>query len=401
MSKQIKYKHAKVYSGLTAHASHLCDCFKQYRNGKFIQPNFCVYQSFLDGWDYTPDVGNGKKRGEIFTPRFVVDKMIALSGIIPHKAVYNFEYSGSIEEVERSIRQRTFEPAVGTGNFVATILWHKLEYANFITSSARKDFLSNKSKKNKEQKNKSQLTRYQVYTLEALGSIYINDVDAGNLQAVKNRFLRLNEIDNKFNVDFWIKHVKNGLSNPISKSNLSKCILSSIKESQRNWGYHDNNEGIMNVLYRKHTGLEPPSWLVSSWKYIIDENTKLFDFINLDDHIVSGIILPGYKNVIWNFWRFTYDKNGVNIFKTKVPLYRQILESRLRLINSKIDINLAHRNRSITNKSLNKNQQSPVLSFYRLNEFELKSLIISLNELKFNLSSVHEFEVCERIRVEF
>lgn len=48
-------------------------------------------QVFIDGWDFTPDVGNGKSRGEIFTPRFIVDKMISM-GIIPPSIVYNNNY---------------------------------------------------------------------------------------------------------------------------------------------------------------------------------------------------------------------------------------------------------------------------------------------------------------------
>lgn len=50
-----------------------------------------IYQTFVDGWDFTPDVGNGKSRGEVFTPRFIVDKMIAM-GIIPFDIVYFEDY---------------------------------------------------------------------------------------------------------------------------------------------------------------------------------------------------------------------------------------------------------------------------------------------------------------------
>lgn len=317
---------------LEIHIENLCGCSRE------KNPNFCVYQPFLDGLDFTPDVGNGQKRGEVFTPRFVVDKMVVLSGMLPEKAVYNYDYSGSTETLRKHIGKRVFEPAVGTANFAATILWHKLEYANYLTSNGKQDDDDeNPEKINlvRQRKTVSQLRRYQAYTLVALASIYINDIDAGNLQTSKWRFLRDSEINTEENIKFWVDNINKSTNQELDIIDLEEMVRSSISLAGKNWGTWDKDRGVLDVLYEVHTGKTPPEWLRKAWKMVMDENAKLFNGIVLEDTIEEGFIVPGYKNIIWKFWYFTYDKDRIIAASKPVPLYRQILESKLENLNEK------------------------------------------------------------------
>jgi hypothetical protein len=334
----------KPMTELELHHAGKCDCGKKDdTSGKPIQPNFCVYQPFLDGWNFTPDVGNGQKRGEVFTPRFVVDKMIVMSGMLPEKAVYHYDYSGATETLRNRIGQRIFEPAVGTANFAATILWHKLEYANMLSSDAKQasdnsedvNDIESIIQESQKPKTPAQLRRYQAYTLVALASIYINDIDAGNLQTSKHRFLRLSEINNDENIEFWVKHIQDILQTKADEEAVLNFVTDSIKTASKNWGAFDRNRGVLDDLYYKHTKSEPPTWLVDLWKLIMDENAKLFNGIVLEDTVEEGFIVPGYRNIVWNFWWFTYDKSTINVAKRRIPLYRQMLDSKISELQSK------------------------------------------------------------------
>lgn len=287
-----------------------------------VNPNYCVYQPFIDGLDFVPDVGNGQKRGEVFTPRFVVDSMIVDSNIIKDKAVYEYDYKGSTETIRKYIGKRVFEHAVGSGNFIATILWHKLEYANFLTST--------EGEENVGKKTPAQLRRYQSYTLVALSSIYFNDIDAGNLQTTRWRILRDAPIYTDEHVEFWTKHIQSSLGEEIEPEHISPMVEESIKEANKNWSILDADKGILDVLYKKHTGKEAPEWLEKAWAEILDHNGKLFNGIVEEDTIEDGFIVAGYKNVVWTFWWFTYDKDRIYVAKRRIPLMRQILESRLK-----------------------------------------------------------------------
>lgn len=343
----------KPLTELELHVQRLCGCSVK------VNPNFCVYQPFLDGWDFTPDVGNGQKRGEVFTPRFVVDKMITMgsyshdsiepshkrAGIFPDKAVYEYDYSGSTETIRKIIGQRIFEPAVGTANFAATILWHKLQYANMITSNSKQESDEDNDDIGKEEafhatqpKTPAQLLRYQVYTLVALASIYINDIDAGNLQTSKFRFLRNTTINNEENIEFWIKHIKESMDKEPDSDWVKNAIEESLKTAEANWGVFDDDKGVLDVLYKEHTKQKPPTWLSNLWKIIMDENAKLFNGIVIDDTNEENFVVAGYKNVVWNFWWFNYDKETINVAKRKMPLYRQILDGKLLELNGKADL---------------------------------------------------------------
>ena len=290
-------------------------------------PNRCVYQPFLDGWSFTPDVGNGSSRGEIFTPRFVVDKMIVDSGILPKRVVYDLDYRGSQDTLRKYIGSRVFESAVGTGNFVSTILWHKLELAHRLTGYTV-------DPDGQPRKTDAQRRRYEAYTLVALASCYFNDIDPGNLQTTKWRLLRDSEIGADVNIVFWTDHIASALEDTLSLNvaSLRASVEKSIKEASANWGTKDRDRGVLDDLYEKHTGIEAPEWLRSTWKLILDKNGLLFNGINEEDEQNGTWFCPGWKNVEWVFWRFENHRDEVIVHETYVPLRYQLLVGELREI---------------------------------------------------------------------
>lgn len=93
-----------------------------------------IYATFIDGWDFTPDVGNGKSRGEIFTPRFIVDKMISM-GIIPFDIVYFGNYERYRHgALYKDMFDQAVEELVGKSILNEENLLHNTyeEYRNYI-----------------------------------------------------------------------------------------------------------------------------------------------------------------------------------------------------------------------------------------------------------------------------
>lgn len=313
-------KKTKPLTPIQKHKTNICGC------ERLVNPEYCVYQPFLDGWDFTPDVGNGQKRGEVFTPRFIVDRMIVDGKILPEKAVYEYDYTGSYETLRKYIGKRVFEPAVGTGNFISTILYHKLEYANSIT------------RPEEGARTPLQVRRYQAYSLVALASIYFNDIDAGNLQTTKWRLFRDKEINHDDNITFWTTHVQESLATEVDTEVIRPLIEASIKTAGDNWGTFDDDKGVLDVLYKKHIGQESPEWLKSAWKIILDENAKLFNGIAEEDVVEEDFVCAGYKNVQWVFWWFDYKKKDtITATQTIVPMKRQILESKINTLVEKTE----------------------------------------------------------------
>lgn len=291
---------------------------EEYKKKNWFLINFCIYQPFLDGWDFTPDVGMGSTRGEIFTPRFIVDYMISDVGILPERMVYNFDYKSykkKFEDKQNELRgyagARVFEPAVGTGNYISSVLWHKLEIAHELTGY--KSYKRNG--KVYYSKNIEQLARYQAYTLVILGSLYFNDIDPGNLQTTKWRTLRDSEISNPKNVDFWVSHIKENLSQELDRTQskwLKDYVQESINTASANWASKDKDRGVLDVLYEKHTGEHSPDWLRAAWRRILDANAQLFNGIKSEDVVEKGFVVPGNQNIIWTYWSFVYEVSPLN-----------------------------------------------------------------------------------------
>ena len=301
-----------------------------------VNPLSCPYQVFLDGWEFTTDVGNGQSRGEIFTPRFIVDDMITKSGVLTPEAVYQYDYEGSQTVLRKTVGRRVFEPAVGTGNFTATILWHKLEHANALTNTAHKT-------NGRSRKTPTQLRRYQTYTLVALASMYFNDIDVGNLQTTKWRIFRDGEINTETNINFWTQHIINHLTNPhnispVDAGNIQLYVKGSIETAGTQWGAADEDRGVLDVLYKKHTNQHPPEWLRQLWKTILDENGKPFNTITENDSVINGHLIPGYRNVDWTFWWFNHDKDFTYVAKRKMPLQRQLLTNHIKQLEQEATV---------------------------------------------------------------
>ncbi len=207
-------KKTKKKNALQLHLDNECNCSIE------SNPNNCQYQQFIDGWNFTPDVGRGQSSGEVFTPRFIVDKMITDSGMFPQEFVYDYDYKQDSTILETIINNRICEPAVGTGNFISTILYYKLQAAKQLS-------LQDSSKDIKE------------LIMRSIETLYCFDIDAGNLEVTFRRLTDGNSerIDNKEIINYWVKNVTDNIlydkkeeiiNKIIDKDNVLNTILTEV-----------------------------------------------------------------------------------------------------------------------------------------------------------------------------
>lgn len=332
----------KKISSLKLHQSEQCDCFKKDLENSEKR---CIYATFADGWDFTPDVGNGKKRGEIFTPYWVVNKMIVDSGMLPANAVYQYDYSSNSSEAYQYIINRINEPAVGTGNYTGMILFHKLRFSRILASNFDETYVTFEKyvesnvilENDKEIDTSIKRKLYEGLFVSAIASIYCYDIDPGNIQVTKQRLLSsYNNYDkdtpilnNKINN----KELTNEISTQLNKTskvsektlkNISKMVEKSLTEAEENWGRflkasskeELNTKGIIEKAFFEATGETLPEDIRKISKDLLNENIKLFNGIVKDDTVdhEKNFYVPGYKNIEWKFWEFSFDKD----FKTLV-----------------------------------------------------------------------------------
>lgn len=178
----------KKKNALQLHLDNECQCSIK------TNPNHCQYQQFIDGWNFTPDVGRGQSSGEVFTPRFIVDKMITDSGMFPQEFVYDYNYKQDSTTLENIINNRICEPAVGTGNFISTILYYKLQAAKQLAHQ----------EPNKDLKD---------LIFNSIETLYCFDIDAGNLEVTFRRLTDGNseKINDKEIVDYWVKNIADNI----------------------------------------------------------------------------------------------------------------------------------------------------------------------------------------------
>lgn len=277
------------------HRARKCDCYKPSIAGPEKR---CNYRSFEDDWSFVPDVGKTQSRGEIFTPRWVVDQMIVESGMLPAKAVHDKDYSKPKAEY---IEARVIEPAVGTANYLATILYHKTQYAKSLSTNQRGRITN--------------LDQYHTNLLTAVASVYAYDVDSGNLETSKRRLLSSGKqkINTPQAVDWWTSRIVKTLNhNPDKKqkigySRVRPSVKNSLNEAQRHWHqFIQGGSGIIDSAYKDATGERMPSWLYEQCQEILDKNIQLFNGIKegdtLDWH--DNLFIPGYKFVTWTWWYF-------------------------------------------------------------------------------------------------
>lgn len=260
-----------------------------------------LYLKFSDGWDFSPDAGNGYIRGEIFTPKYLVDMMLTDSGMFSDDAVFKNNYSTlSEEEILTTIQASVIEPAVGTANFLSEILWHKICYANELSK-------------------RSSAHSYELLVAEAVASIYANDIDAGNIQTAKSRLISGNPIWSEDTISFWTKQVGDNFAEA-DISLVSKTVDESLRVANERWGNRMDSGGVCSLLYLEHQRKTMPSQFESFIEKIIDNNFILFDSISRDG---AGAV-PGWNNVTWSIHNIFKDPSGSLSFE--IELYAFALQ---------------------------------------------------------------------------
>lgn len=287
-------------------------------------PNNCIYQQFIDGWSFISDVGNGQNRGEVFTPRFIVDKMITDVEMFPKHAVYNFDYTDESQDRMKIITNTIVEPAAGTSNFMSTILWHKIEYAYRESLSGEK----------------LDINKYHKLLLTAVASVYTFDIDCGNIEVTKRRLLSGgSDIYNNTTVDFWTNYIIDSLCGDEVDTNIVRTLAdASLKVAQDNWGNFLTDGGVISKLYNKHVGGEIPEWLVGECASIMNHNIKLFNGIQENNTISDGLVVAGWGNIKWRFWdvKDVVGEN-VSISYELVSLAEQIITGEIEQLSNKAE----------------------------------------------------------------
>lgn len=329
------------------HKQELCDC---YDTSILPEAKHCTFQPFPDGWDFTPDVGNGQKRGEIFTPRWVVDKMITDSGMLPKEAVYAGDYSAPSSIALKCISSRINEPAVGTANYSATILYHKLRYAAVEAATNGKSLKSGKVSSRAKIDSNEKLARYHKLLLTAVASMYMFDIDSGNLQTTKQRLLgRPTPLNHHTAQSYWKEYLENWLyysqgKKPTRKvaEAIAKQVDESLEAAHKNWHkFVKSGKGVIDTAYEEAVGQPMPAALNSQLRYILDKNIKLFNGIvreNTTD-AAKGFYCPGWDGVNWIWWEFKEVAGNETDFvnsKKVVALKKMILSGELRQLKEKL-----------------------------------------------------------------
>lgn len=285
---------------LSLHKDDDCDCFNNSVEGKDKR---CNYRDFPDGWSFVPDVGQAQARGEIFTPRWIVDKMIVDSGMLLEAAVYDRDYSNP---EDKYLTARVIEPAVGTANYLSTILYHKLQYVKALSTDKQGETIE-----------VSDLDRYHTNLLTAISSVYAYDIDAGNLATTKRRLLSFGKqkLSIPQTVDWWTSYIIGALNQDPDKkqkigySRVRPSIKNSLEQAQRHWyKFVKDGKGVIDNAYRETVGERMPNWLYEQCKEILDKNIKLFNGIKEGDTLdyEDDFFVPGYKHIYWTWWHFKY-----------------------------------------------------------------------------------------------
>jgi hypothetical protein len=300
-----------------AHKAESCDC---YDSGVVVAQKRCNYREFPDGWSFVADAGNAQARGEIFTPRWVVDQMIVDAGILPDEAVHLSDYS---RPQPAYIERRVCEPAVGTGNYLATILYHRLRYAAALAGGAGGG--------------SPDLDRYHTHLLKSVASVYAYDIDVGNLEVAKRRLLSSGKhpLNDAQTIDQWTLSLTKWLNQDSERKKVSyeavkPSVLSSLNEAHRHWNrFVKDGQGIIDSAYRQSTGGKMPNWLYDQCQEILSKNLLLFNGIKETDTLdwQTGFFVPGYGAAEWTWWHFDYPHErgwqpGMN---EKTVLFRDML----------------------------------------------------------------------------
>lgn len=301
-----------------AHAREECDC---YVGDKPVAERTCIYRPFPDGWNFVSDAGKGQVRGEVFTPRFIVDKMMVESEMFPGAAVHECLYGDSSrEEMEEYISQRVVEPALGTGNYTSSVLWNKLAFArayvdNFVEEEGERE------------------RRYLELLYTAMGSCYAFDIDPGNLEVTTRRILgdiptALNspEVEEK-----WVSAILQLLEEPEGHEEAIRAMVQhSLGEAQAHWSSMIRDDGVVQQQYKAALGEEIPSRVLEQCRVFLGENFKLFNGIVEGDTVKENFVVPGWSKVVWRWWAVAvmHDLDAVAVWKD-VPMREQLMRGKI------------------------------------------------------------------------
>lgn len=302
---------------LSQHNSKTCDCYSTL----LPEEKRCVYAVFPDGAEFTPDVGNAQRRGEVFTPLWVVQKMITDASVLPKDVVYHNVYEKS-EINFIKLHERTVEPAVGTGNFLATILWYK---ANLAEALSRSD------------DGVLDVSLYHKNLLTAATTLYAFDISCGNLQIVKHRCLTQENLYSDEVINYWSeeswKRFSASEKKLQSKTVLRKKIKESLEEAVEAHSKQFDREGILNRLYKKTTGIEMPVELEKQLQKVLDSNLQLFNGLSEDASLVGEQLVPGWGSTLWSWWSFEEDR----LSRKMISMKSQKLSSAIEKVEKDIE----------------------------------------------------------------
>lgn len=241
-----------------------------------------IYRAFPDGVDFTPDVGNGKTRGEVFTPLFIVEKMITTSGMIPGEIVYDNDFSGfTVDDLVGIIGKTVTEPAVGTGNFSATIVYYKMRIAAEVYGRTGDE------------------QQYGDLITTIVGATYVNDIDPGNVEVTFRRIITgdTTPYDDQGTTDYWVDYLMERLGCP-HKDEVVDYVRESLRNAEHHWGDMVGDKGVVAVGYEKTLSKPPTGEMMDLWVNLARDNFKVFNSISEAD---SGAI-PGTDNVVYTRW---------------------------------------------------------------------------------------------------
>lgn len=205
-----------------------------------------------------------------------------------------------IKTYKKYLCKPVFEPAIGTGNFFTTILWHRIEMVHQYTTFK----VSNDEKVSKTP---LELKQYQFGTIEALCNLSGADLDVGNVQTVIWRVLGdTKAINDSQNVDYWTVRLSHEIkqadsSTVLEQEDIRKYVSQSLHSAQDNWG--DCGTGSLRQQYKNHTGDDVPSWLLDTWKQILQWNLQVYNFLEdgIDQtHCCTGFDSYGKRRYILN-----------------------------------------------------------------------------------------------------
>lgn len=261
-------------------------------------------ECFVDGWGFVSDAGNNKSRAEVFTPRFVVDGMLSMTSVVPDEGLFHGVYDAS--DADRVMGLRIVEPAIGTGNYSATILYYKLQYA-MLVSSSEKEFQDN--------------------IVKCLCSMHGFDIDPGNIEVFKQRLLKTSDFTSEKSqdsiIEYWVENNTINLTRDLIKDSMGNALIA--------WSSClDTHSGIINTLYHEKAGKQIPKDFKRAIEKIIDANFTLYDFLDEESFKTKNIIINSQVddnmnlvNVVAKNIHEVYKQGELNILHAKKTYLEQ------------------------------------------------------------------------------